>query len=102
MATSCPALVFTLTYQNGDPIESDIFTFDAGQETLTTYNNDARNADTYNLRLTVNFSGSYYVYPKSTDFTMTLIDPCPGASISLVTSPWPLSDKIWTLGDNED
>ena len=75
-------------------------TFDAAAETLTTSTNLASKAGTYPLRLSAKFTGSHYTNVGTLDFTMTLVDPCPSATISLVSAPsWPMSAVTWSLGD---
>ena len=53
-------------------------------------------AGTYNLRLTAKYTGSHYTNVGGVDFVVTVVDPCPTATITLGTNVF--SNAKYDLG----
>ena len=60
----CPDFIYTLTYESGDALDPNLFTFDStvSDEKLTTVSQDRLLARAYTLRLTAKYNDARYTH----------------------------------------
>ena len=83
----CPAdYTWTLTNQDGSPIDANLFTFDPVAQTLTTFTNDLSiyaNGPSYPLRAHVAHNG--YPVAGTFDFSVLILIDCSSATFDPLT-----------------
>ena len=84
-SVNCPAYLFTFTDQSNAAIDGAIFTYDEPNLEFETASTDLAKAAAYPLRLSVRYDGdaAHYTTFGQKDFTITLVDPCIAATLTV-------------------
>ena len=84
-SVNCPAYLFTFTDQSNAAIDETVFTYDEPNLELEISSVDLAKAAAYPLRLSVRYDGdaSHYTVFGQKEFTVTLIDPCVAATLTV-------------------